>query len=474
MAPKALAPGVRFHPTDVELVKYYLQKKVTGKRIRFDVISEVDVYKFSPSDLPDKAQLKSMDLEWYFFCPRERKYANGARMNRATECGYWKTTGRDRPINYNDKTVGMIKTLIYHEGRAPQGNRTDWVMHEYRLKDDDLAKSGIFQDSYVICKIFLKSGPGPRPTQHLFKEEDWIDDDDDTSLDMSPLNGSSFSSAPNMNNPGCSTVTNLCNPGSISINASIEGSTPTSVKGLKGADSDGISLLELPYSPNEFPSVVTLQKNVSISELPQVSNRNVCEMQKAYNCNLQCQHVIHDNTCLLPELPNNAVFPTVEMISGGNCMLPNSSHGVEVGRLDDINHGGMVQSASLPCSDFFNELDNFFDVGVQAGYEDSFIELDDLLTPLDNELHWSHLIPPDGLLNRVDHHCSEVPPPSFSFHPADEYGGSLCNNARTESLLLPGSSLGIVGVTDTPRKDYAAETGNTWFSCTEDWSPREG
>jgi hypothetical protein len=45
-------PGIRFHPTDVELVMYFLMRKVMGRKFRVEVIAEVDVYKFAPWDLP--------------------------------------------------------------------------------------------------------------------------------------------------------------------------------------------------------------------------------------------------------------------------------------------------------------------------------------------------------------------------------------------------------------------------------------
>ena len=48
----SLAPGFRFHPTDEELVWYYLKRKVSGKPFRVDAISEIDIYKVEPSDLP--------------------------------------------------------------------------------------------------------------------------------------------------------------------------------------------------------------------------------------------------------------------------------------------------------------------------------------------------------------------------------------------------------------------------------------
>jgi len=47
-------PGFRFHPTDEELVDYYLKKKVASKRIDLDVIKDVDLYKLEPWDLEGK------------------------------------------------------------------------------------------------------------------------------------------------------------------------------------------------------------------------------------------------------------------------------------------------------------------------------------------------------------------------------------------------------------------------------------
>ena len=85
--------------------------------------------------------------EWYFFTPRERKYPNGARPNRAAISGYWKATGTDKPImscNYNNinngsnnnngiQKVGVKKALVFYGGRPPKGVKTNWIMHEYRL-----------------------------------------------------------------------------------------------------------------------------------------------------------------------------------------------------------------------------------------------------------------------------------------------------------------------------------------------------
>lgn len=74
--------------------------------------------------------------EWYFFSPRDRKYPNGARPNRAAVSGYWKATGTDKSIHSGSKYVGVKKALVFYKGKPPKGIKTDWIMHEYRIMSD--------------------------------------------------------------------------------------------------------------------------------------------------------------------------------------------------------------------------------------------------------------------------------------------------------------------------------------------------
>ncbi|ERN17060.1 hypothetical protein AMTR_s00044p00058470 [Amborella trichopoda] len=105
----------------------------------------------------EKSFLPSRDPEWYFFGPRDRKYPNGFRTNRATRAGYWKSTGKDRRVCMQSRAIGMKKTLVYYKGRAPQGVRTDWVMHEYRLDDKECEDTSGIQDTYALCRVFKKN-----------------------------------------------------------------------------------------------------------------------------------------------------------------------------------------------------------------------------------------------------------------------------------------------------------------------------
>ncbi|KAI4337456.1 hypothetical protein L6164_015871 [Bauhinia variegata] len=161
-----LPPGYRFHPTDEELITYYLVNKISDSTFTGKAIGDVDLNKSEPWELPGKAKMG--EKEWYFFSLRDRKYPTGVRTNRATNAGYWKTTGKDKEIfnNVTSELVGMKKTLVFYKGRAPRGEKSNWVMHEYRIH----AKSSLRtnkRDEWVVCRVFQKSaGVKKYPSNH--------------------------------------------------------------------------------------------------------------------------------------------------------------------------------------------------------------------------------------------------------------------------------------------------------------------
>lgn len=131
-----LPPGFRFHPSDEELIVHYLRNKVVSTPLpAASIITDIDLYKYNPWELPGKASFG--DEEWFFFTPRDRKYPNGSRPNRAAGSGYWKATGTDKHIfsSCGTKSIGVKKALVFYKGRPPKGVKTEWIMNEYRLLD---------------------------------------------------------------------------------------------------------------------------------------------------------------------------------------------------------------------------------------------------------------------------------------------------------------------------------------------------
>ncbi|XP_047149913.1 NAC domain-containing protein 7-like isoform X2 [Vigna umbellata] len=148
-------PGFRFHPTDEELVDYYLRKKVASRRIDLDVIKDVDLYKIEPWDLQEICRIGTEEQnEWYFFSHKDKKYPTGTRTNRATAAGFWKATGRDKAIYSKHELIGMRKTLVFYKGRAPNGQKSDWIMHEYRLETEENGTPQ--EEGWVVCRVFKK------------------------------------------------------------------------------------------------------------------------------------------------------------------------------------------------------------------------------------------------------------------------------------------------------------------------------
>ncbi|XP_030519323.2 NAC domain-containing protein 2 [Rhodamnia argentea] len=207
----SLPPGFRFHPTDEELILHYLRRKVTSSPLPVSIIAEVDIYKLDPWDLPAKAAFG--EKEWYFFSPRDRKYPNGARPNRAAASGYWKATGTDKVIvatsssasayaHQHHEKLGVKKALVFYKGKPPKGVKTNWIMHEYRLAESPaynsrpntnpskLKDSSMRLDDWVLCRIYKKTNVSPpTATSVATPDQDQEEEEEEVGLSNFHQNG---------------------------------------------------------------------------------------------------------------------------------------------------------------------------------------------------------------------------------------------------------------------------------------------
>ncbi|XP_065618856.1 uncharacterized protein LOC136062986 [Quercus suber] len=155
-------PGYKFSPTDFDLIISYLVKKCLNIPLPWNSMVDVELYNHSPEWLAEEYKKYDEQEELYFFTPRYRKYPNGKRPDRAAGDGYWKATGADKEIESNKGiTVGYKKTLVFYRGKAPSGDKTNWIMYEYKIKHPPLTRSSendMRLDKWVLCKIYEKNG----------------------------------------------------------------------------------------------------------------------------------------------------------------------------------------------------------------------------------------------------------------------------------------------------------------------------
>ncbi|KAM7262794.1 hypothetical protein ACFE04_000477 [Oxalis oulophora] len=185
-------PGIRFTPSDIELIVYYLLRKIHNippppNRIR----EEPELLKYSPPELATKYKSDN-GKEWYFFAYQKRKYPNGNRPDRSAGNGFWKPTGRDLVIKNKGRVLGYKKNLDFRIGKQPDGEKTDWKMHEYRLDkifipENKRTRDGCNRlDDWILCKIYNKKyegDAGEEENQRVVKEENQHDNVIDEEVD---------------------------------------------------------------------------------------------------------------------------------------------------------------------------------------------------------------------------------------------------------------------------------------------------
>ncbi|CAG7908854.1 unnamed protein product [Brassica rapa] len=148
--------GLRFLPTDEELVDHYLRLKNHGGSNTSpvdQVISTINICNFDPWELPRKSHdMESKDQVWYFFGRKEKRYTRGERQIRKTKSGFWKKTGVTMDIkrkrSAHREKIGEKRVLVFHSS----GSKTNWIMHEY----DAACLSPTQNMTYTICKVHKK------------------------------------------------------------------------------------------------------------------------------------------------------------------------------------------------------------------------------------------------------------------------------------------------------------------------------
>ncbi|XP_020411930.1 NAC domain-containing protein 83 isoform X3 [Prunus persica] len=161
--------GFRFHPTEEELVDYYLKNKRQDRDFNVNHIPEIDICKYDPWEIPGlmftEQDSPYHDMEWFFFSLRDYKYTNSNRSNRATPHGSWKITGKERMIRArgSNAVIGTKRTMTFYERGVPKSKKTNWVMHEYNLFESEASPDPqLAERDFVLCRT--KKNPDKKDT----------------------------------------------------------------------------------------------------------------------------------------------------------------------------------------------------------------------------------------------------------------------------------------------------------------------
>ncbi|KAK8493347.1 hypothetical protein V6N13_046715 [Hibiscus sabdariffa] len=163
-----LPAGVKFDPTDQELLEHLEGKERSDARKLHPLIDE-----FIPTiegengicyTHPEKLPGVSKDgLVRHFFHRPSKAYTTGTRKRRKvhtdTEGGEtrWHKTGKTRPVLIGGKVKGYKKILVLYTnyGRQRKPEKTNWVMHQYYLGNNEEEKDG----ELVVSKVFYQTQP---------------------------------------------------------------------------------------------------------------------------------------------------------------------------------------------------------------------------------------------------------------------------------------------------------------------------
>ncbi|KAL9225786.1 hypothetical protein vseg_001673 [Gypsophila vaccaria] len=159
-----LPRGVKFDPTDQEIIQHLLAQSGKGDEKPHPFISEfiptVDeedgICYTHPCNLPGVKQDGSAS---HFFHRSIKAYNTGTRKRRKIHGDdkgdvRWHKTGRTKPVLVNGAQKGCKKIMVLYVSTTKGGkaDKTNWVMHQYHLGVQEDENDG----ECVISKVFLQ------------------------------------------------------------------------------------------------------------------------------------------------------------------------------------------------------------------------------------------------------------------------------------------------------------------------------
>ncbi|KAJ8545486.1 hypothetical protein K7X08_018069 [Anisodus acutangulus] len=163
-----LPAGVKFDPSDGEILEH-LQAKVLSDTHKIhplidDFILTIDGQNGICYTHPQKLPGVSKDGQVrHFFHRPSKAYTTGTRKRRKVHTEIdggetrWHKTGKTRPVYIGGVLKGYKKILVLYTnyGRQRKPEKTNWVMHQYHLGENEEEKDG----ELVVSKVFYQTQP---------------------------------------------------------------------------------------------------------------------------------------------------------------------------------------------------------------------------------------------------------------------------------------------------------------------------
>ncbi|KAE8732708.1 NAC domain-containing protein 10 [Hibiscus syriacus] len=163
-----LPAGVKFDPTDQEILEHLEAKVISDLRKLHPLLDEFipmlegekGICYTHPEKLPGVS--KDGQIRHFFHRP-SKAYTTGTRKRRKVHTDEegnetrWHKTGKTRAVSAGGIVKGFKKILVLYTnyGRQRKPEKTNWVMHQYHLGNNEEEKDG----ELVVSKVFYQTQP---------------------------------------------------------------------------------------------------------------------------------------------------------------------------------------------------------------------------------------------------------------------------------------------------------------------------